>query len=91
MKLAIWNTSRVVTINGVTARLWEGATDKGVKVHCLITLIAADESADLSDFNRELEEQAEPSVEALLVFPFARVVLEGPIASLAGRRRSGRR
>lgn len=91
MKLAIWNTSRVVTINGVTARLWEGATDKGVKVHCLVTLIAADESADLAAFGRELEEQAEPSVESLMIFPFARVVSEGPITPLAGRRRSGRR
>ncbi len=86
MKLAIWNTSRVVTIDGVSARLWEGTTDKGVKVHCLITLIAADESADLSEFNRELSEQVEPSRESVLIFPFARVVSEGPIP-IAGRRR----
>lgn len=89
MKLAIWNTSRVVTINNVTARLWEGTTDKGVKVHCLITLIAADESADLSEFNAELAEQAEPSPESVLIFPFARVVAEGPIP--IGRRRPGAR
>lgn len=74
MKLAIWNTSRIVTVNGVSARLWEGSTDKGVKVRCLITTIAADRDADQTDFARDLEEVAEPSAESAIVFPFARVI-----------------
>lgn len=75
MKLAIWNTSRIVTINGVSARLWEGVTDKGIKVHCLMTTIAADcDANDLADFDRELEEVAEPSRESAVAFPFARVI-----------------
>lgn len=74
MKIAIWNTSRIVTVNGVSARLWEGVTDKGVPVRCLITTIAADRNADVSDFARDLEEVAEPSPESSIVFPFARVI-----------------
>jgi hypothetical protein len=74
MKLAIWNTSRLITISGVTARLWEGTTDKGVKVHCLITTVAADAGADLAEFDRELAEVQEPSPESDTIFPYAAVV-----------------
>jgi len=74
MKLAIWNTSRVVTINGVVARLWEGTTDQGVKVHCLITTIAAEDGADLGAFDRDMDDQRPPSRESAFAFQFSRVV-----------------
>ncbi len=54
MKLTLESTSKIVTLNGVPARIWEGHTDKGVACHAFITRIAADRQADLSEFETEL-------------------------------------
>jgi hypothetical protein len=69
MKIAIWSTSRLVTVNGVPARVWEGTTDKGVRVHALITRIAADAGQDLAELDRDLEKHAPPSPDAVECFP----------------------
>lgn len=70
MKITLTNTSRIVQVNGVPARVWEGETEKGVKVYALITRIAAHTEGDNSDFERELLEQpAPPSDDAVRAFP----------------------
>jgi hypothetical protein len=63
MKIAIQSTSKIVEINGVPARVWEGITENGVAVTCLITRIAVKREADCSQFERELKEQKPPSAE----------------------------
>jgi len=40
MILIIHNTDKIVTINGVPSRIWEGKTDKDISVHCFISNIA---------------------------------------------------
>lgn len=74
MKITIENTSKVVQVNGVPARVWEGQTDTGIPVYCLVTRIAVHNSQDCSQFERELQEQRAPSAEVSEVFP-ARLIL----------------
>ncbi len=42
MKITVENTTKIVTLNGVPARIWEGFTESGIKCHCYITRIAID-------------------------------------------------
>ena len=42
MKITIESTSKIVSLNGIPARIWEGETENGIKVHCFISRIAVD-------------------------------------------------
>ena len=64
MKITLQNTTRIVSLNGVPARIWEGETAAGIKCIAFITRIAVAEGADQTQFNRELAEQSAPSSEA---------------------------
>lgn len=70
MKITIESTSRLVEIRtptgNVLARIWEGTTDGGIRVICLITRISVreDQDLDLTQFNAELEEHRAPSADA---------------------------
>jgi len=61
MKIIIESTTQIVEASGVQCRLWEGVTEKGIEVQCLIVRIAASKNADLSQFEAELQEQRAPS------------------------------
>jgi hypothetical protein len=61
MKMTIESTTRMVEVNGVPARVWEGKSERGVPVVCCITRIAVDKGADNSQFERELQEHKPPS------------------------------
>ena len=63
MKLIIENTSKIVKLNGIDCRIWEGQTDRGVPVHCFIPRVAVKFDQDASQFEQELSEQRAPSVE----------------------------
>jgi hypothetical protein len=63
MKLTIEQTSKIVHLDGVPARLWEGRTESGIPVHCYITRVAVRDDLDLSQFEQELSEQKAPSAE----------------------------
>ena len=69
MKITIESTTQIVTANGVDCRIWEGKTEAGVEVICLITRIAAKKGQDLSQFDAELAEKRQPSREAGDAFP----------------------
>jgi hypothetical protein len=56
----------------VPGRIWEGKTDTGIYVQCVITRIAAPNEADLSQFQRELTEQIAP--QRTNVFPLRMVI-----------------
>lgn len=71
--ITIENTSKIVTlvINGtaVPARVWQGATEAGIPVHCFITRIApevpkSDPRIDelTAEFERDLKRTADPRV-----------------------------
>jgi hypothetical protein len=63
MKITIESTSKTVTLNGVPARIWEGQTESGVKIHAFITRVAVPLDEDHSQFERELQEHRTPSPE----------------------------
>jgi len=74
MKATIESTSKIVILkadpldldSGVPARLWEGETESGIKVHCYITRIAIDANEPrANEFSAELEECRAPSVEVM--------------------------
>lgn len=59
MKITLEPTGTVVKLNGVDARIWEGKTDRGIRVTCFVTRVAvyADEpESEIEYFNRELKE-----------------------------------
>ncbi len=64
MKITIESTAKIIEFNGLPARIWEGQTESGIKVHCYITRVAIDKDEPRSaEFERELLEQKPPSVE----------------------------
>jgi hypothetical protein len=74
MKVTLENTTKIVHINGVPARVWEGTTDSGIACHAFITRIAVALTADAGQFTRELLEQRAPSPEVEKAYD-ARLVL----------------
>ena len=62
MKITLENTTKIVELSGVPARLWEGTTESGIPVHAFITRIAVDLDADSSQFEAELAICRPPSV-----------------------------
>ena len=68
MKITVESTTKVVQLNGIPARVWEGTTSTGIPVHVFITRVAVAEEADQGQFQRELQECRPPSVE-VAVFP----------------------
>jgi hypothetical protein len=63
MKITIESTTKIVKLNDIDCRVWEGQTEHGVKVHAFIPRISAKDDQDLSQFEAELKEQKPPSAE----------------------------
>jgi len=64
MIITIQNTEKVVTLDGVPARVWEGTTDSGIEVICFMTRILVPEDDRQDVFLRELQQCEKPSVAA---------------------------
>jgi hypothetical protein len=73
MKITIESTTKLVTLNGVPARIWEGRSESGVKCHAYVTRIAVAEGEDQSAFEHELKEQRAPS-EEIAAIPFRMIL-----------------
>lgn len=73
MKATLESTSKLVTLivseprrsitREVEARIWEGVTEKGVKVHAYIVRVAVANDQDQSQFETELQEMQTPSAD----------------------------
>jgi hypothetical protein len=74
MRITIESTDRFVDIQGVPARVWEGTSQAGVAVVCLVTRIAVLRRDDCTQFDRELVEQGPPSESAIAAFPLRMVL-----------------
>lgn len=71
MKVTIESTTKITELDGVPARIWEGETESGIKVHCFITRIAIDKyEKRVDEFENELQEQKKPSV----VYPLSMIL-----------------
>jgi len=73
MKVMAESTSKIVQVNGVPARIWEGTTEAGVPCHLFVTRVAVVEGADQTQFEAELQECKPPSPEVAAID--ARLVL----------------
>lgn len=76
MKITIESTSRIVEANGVTCRVWEGKTERGVPVIALIPRVTAKADQDCSQFEKELHEvpPVVPSDDAIAAFPLRMLI-----------------
>ena len=64
MEIILKNTSKIVEVNGVPARIWEGETKSGIKLHAYITRVAINkDEIRIEEFHAELKEQNPPSAE----------------------------
>ncbi len=61
MKIEIEGTEKIVTLDGIPARVWEGRTDSGIEIHCFVTRISPQTHENIEQFERELREQKAPS------------------------------
>lgn len=61
MTITIVSTTKTVELNGTPCRVWEGATDTGIKVHAMIALVGVDVGEDQTEFEAELKECRPPS------------------------------
>ena len=67
MKVTIHSTTKIVELNGVPARIWEGHTESGIPIHCYITRVAVENDQDVSQFKTELKECIAPSPEVAAI------------------------
>lgn len=73
MKITLTSTSKIVMLkpgplaDGVPARVWEGETETGIKVHAFITRIAVKENENTEQFEQELQECEAPSAEVKII------------------------
>lgn len=55
MIITIESTNKIVEIDGIPARIWEGTAHDGIKLHCYITRIAIDKNETrLTEFEKQL-------------------------------------
>lgn len=76
MVVTLESTSKLVELNGVPVRIWEGRTESGIPVIAFVTRIAVEQGqtpAVCEQFERELRQVRSPSA-AAEAFP-ARLVL----------------
>ncbi len=76
MKMTLESTSKIVELNGVPARIWEGCTESEIPVIAFVTRVATAEGQPpevYAEFERELQATRPPSAE-LAAIP-ARLIL----------------
>lgn len=73
MKIVLESTTKIVELNGVPARVWEGYTESGIPVHAFITRIAVHKNEDRQQFEAELQECKVPSADVASI-PFRLII-----------------
>lgn len=73
MKITLESTTRIVRASGIECRVWEGVTERGVKIQALIPRIAVEDGEDMSQFEEELRERRAPTAE-VQAFPLRMIL-----------------
>lgn len=60
MEIMIKATDKIIKMDGVMARLWEGVTERGIPCKVLVHRIAVEDSQDTNQFDQELHECLPP-------------------------------
>lgn len=63
MNMTIHSTTKIVSVNGVDCRIWEGTTERGVDVVALIPRVMCRVEDDAAEFERDLRDVGPPSAE----------------------------
>lgn len=63
MKITIESTAKLVTIDGVATRVWQGHTENGIEMHAYVALVAVRHDSDRAEFERDLQTCAPPRAE----------------------------
>lgn len=74
MKVTLESTDQIVELNGVPARIWEGATENGIPCHALITRIGVSKEADACEFERDLQRTRSPSAALAAAYPLRMIL-----------------
>lgn len=80
MKITIESTERIVDVTmpggGGTskARVWQGTTESGIPVVCLVARVAVAADKDQSQFQAELQQHAAPNRDAVDAFPLRMII-----------------
>lgn len=74
MQIQLESTTRIVTVNGTEARIWEGHTASGIPVIAVIARIAVSVDQDCSEFEAELKECRPPSAESVRAIPLSMIL-----------------
>jgi len=61
MRITLESTTKVVELNGVPARIWEGATESGIPIHAYVTRVAVEEGLNQEEFEKQLQTHRAPS------------------------------
>ena len=64
MKATLESTSKIVHLNGLPCRIWEGKTESGIPFLAFVNLVRVSVKSDGEVFAAELQEVKAPSVEA---------------------------
>jgi hypothetical protein len=70
MTITVTSTTKIVHLDGIPCRIWEGCTDTGIPVHTYIARISVDAglpSEAFAQFERELKAQRVPSPEVAAI------------------------
>lgn len=65
MRVTLTSTDKIVTLNGIPARIWQGQTESGAPIHAYVTRIACDvtDVKTQAEFERELQACEPPRVD----------------------------
>lgn len=72
MRVTAVSTDKIVQVRtpdgaAVPARIWEATTAAGIRCRLFVTRVMVADTADVREFDRELEEHQAPSAETLSI------------------------
>lgn len=74
MQITLQSTTKIVEINGVPARIWEGKTANGIEVHAFITRVAVNNDDDASEFEKDLKRHEPPKNADIQAYPLRMII-----------------
>ena len=66
MRLTIESTNTTTDFEGFPVRLWKGRTEDGTECLVFVHRVAVERSQDCTQFERELEEHVQPSLDQVI-------------------------
>ena len=70
MNITIHNTTKIVMVDNVKCRLWEGKSSQGIKITAFIAVLAINNNETRTlEFEKELKELKPPSVDKCVTYP----------------------